>query len=330
MNAAILARAIIIAVQRQIHYNNTPNQDNNAMNSSKQFTFTENGLQVLAPAKINLSLLIAGRRKDGFHEIETIMARINLYDRLIIEPAAEKGIKLTCSGPQWSPSGRENLVYRAAEMLLNQYRPDCGIKIRLIKNIPAGTGLGSASSDAASTLMGLCRLLNADIQPEILHQFAEQLGSDVPFFLAGPLALCTGRGEKIKKIDKKFHFTAILIIPEINSSTKEVYKNYRHFPSEYNRFKSAINNCIQKNRIDLIAEMCTNMLESSCFSIYKELENVKKKLESHDIGPVCLSGSGSSMYCLLNKNSTEKAEEYKQLIKEETGCTSIIVNNNRW
>ena len=125
------------------------------MSDREQFESVGEGLLIRAPAKINLSLLVVGKRSDGFHELETIMAKVNWYDEILIEPGQKAGIELVCKGPHWAPTGKENLVYRAADLLLNNYGLKTDVKITLTKNIPAGSGLGSASSDAAATLMGL-------------------------------------------------------------------------------------------------------------------------------------------------------------------------------
>ena len=140
----------------------------------EQFNSVENGLLVLAPAKINLSLLIAGKRPDGFHEIETVMAKINWYDEILIQSGQSPGIELICRGPCWAPKGRENLVYQAAEMLLESCGLSADVKITLTKNIPAGSGLGSASSDAAATLIGLDKFLNLKSDKQDLAELAER------------------------------------------------------------------------------------------------------------------------------------------------------------
>ena len=125
------------------------------MVNKEQISRLKDGLLIMAPAKINLTLLIAGKRPDGFHEIETIMAKINWYDEILIEKSETSGIELVCKGQYWAPEGRENSVFRAAEMLMEASGVKVPVKLTLIKNIPAGTGLGSASSDAAATLIGL-------------------------------------------------------------------------------------------------------------------------------------------------------------------------------
>jgi len=300
------------------------------MTSKDQFEIIGDSLLVRAPAKINLSLLIAGKRPDGFHEIDTIMAKVNWYDEILIEQAKKAGIELVCNGPQWAPEGKENLIYKAAELLLQSCGKKADIKITLTKNIPAGSGLGSASSDAAATLLGLNKYLNLQVPDSKLAELAAELGSDVSFFLAGPLARCRGKGEKIEKLNENFDLLALLILPDVSVPTKKVYANYQHNPALYNKLSTRISQFMEKNRIDLITKMCANMLETSCFELNKELADLKAKIESLGLVPLCLSGSGSSMFYSIDNADVGKAEEYKSELDKNIGCKNLIVSNNRW
>ncbi|MBN2591276.1 MAG: 4-(cytidine 5'-diphospho)-2-C-methyl-D-erythritol kinase [Sedimentisphaerales bacterium] len=299
------------------------------MENKEQITYIGNGLLINAPAKINLSLLIAGKRPDGFHEIETIMAKINWYDEILIERGPEPGINLICKGQYWAPQGEENLVYKAAQIFMDNCQLKEPLNITLTKNIPAGTGLGSASSDAAATLIGLNKYLKTEIDNS-LNSMASDLGSDVAFFLDGPLAYCTGKGEKIYKIEKIFDFTTLLILPDISVSTKKVYENYRHDMALYEKLKLQINENITKNRIDLVTKVCANMLELSCFSLNKQLADLKKEIEKLNIGNCCLSGSGSTLYCLFERGDESEVIKYQNMIKEKIGCNCLVASNNRW
>jgi 4-diphosphocytidyl-2-C-methyl-D-erythritol kinase len=300
------------------------------MTHKERFETIGDGLLICAPAKINLSLLIAGKRPDGFHELETIMAKVNFYDEILIEKSQKAGIELICKGPHWSPQGKENLVYQTAELLLRSCGQLANIKITLTKNIPAGSGLGSASSDAAAALIGLDKFLQLAVKPLRLSEMAAQLGSDVAFFLNGPLALCTGKGEKIEKLDENFNFSAILILPDVSVSTKEVYANYRHDSAVYEKLSARINGYLKKNRIDLVSKMCANMLQTSCFGLHKELAELKARVESSGLTPLCLSGSGSAMFCVVDSGDEKMDKENIRRFDENIGCKSIIVNNNRW
>jgi len=300
------------------------------MVAKEQITIVGDGLLVQAPAKINLSLLIAGKRPDGFHEIDTIMAKINWYDEILIERGDKDGIELICKGPNWAPQGKDNLVWRAAEMLLEGCRPMPDVRITLTKNIPAGTGLGSASSDAAATLIGLNRYLKLDLDRKYLFGVAAHLGSDVPFLLNGPLARCTGKGERIEKIGENFNFMALLLLPDVSVSTQEVYANYRHRPALYEKLSARISSHIRENGIDLVPRMCANMLEESCFDLAGNLAELKETSGSLGIGSFCLSGSGSAMFCIVDSGDEEQVGEYKRRLEEKVGCKSIVVANNRW
>ncbi|OHB76712.1 MAG: 4-(cytidine 5'-diphospho)-2-C-methyl-D-erythritol kinase [Planctomycetes bacterium RBG_16_55_9] len=296
----------------------------------EQISLRKDALSILAPAKINLCLLVAGRRPDGFHELETVMAKINWYDEILIQPGHGAGIELTCEGPCWAPAGEENIVHRAAKLLLETCHSDADIRITLRKNIPAGTGLGSASSDAAATLLGLNRYLHLNLEQKSLFALAAQLGSDVSFFLNGPLALCTGKGEKVRKLDENFKFLALLIVPDISVSTKKVYEHYTHNSVLYKRLSAQLKLYIEQKKIDLVVKMCTNMLQESCFNLEKSLAELRETVESLGVGPCCLSGSGSSMFCFIESGDERQAIRCKRRIKQQTGCETVIVRNNHW
>ncbi len=300
------------------------------MTDARQFEGVGDTLLVRAPAKLNLSLLVAGKRPDGFHEIETVMAKVDWYDEIRIEPGHTPGLAFFCAGPRWAPPDQTNLVYRAAELLLHESGQAPSLRVTLVKNLPAGSGLGSASSDAAATLMGLNRYLNLGLAKNEMAERATRLGSDVPFFLNGPLAYCTGRGEKITASAGPFPFTALLILSDINSSTKEVYANYRHDPALYERLHAALAALLESDRVDTIAKMSVNMLQRSCFELYEELGERKKAIEALEVGPVCLSGSGSTMFLIFDQGEEERLEAVRDRIAEKTGWGSTVVRNNQW
>ena len=339
---------------------------------------------VRAPGKINLSLLVAEKREDGYHNIESIMAKIDWYDEILIErqkgearrektedggQRAEDGrqnvehptsnvehrtnekpvIELICQGPYKVPEGEENLVYKAAKLILKSAGPPITtfegrqappynsagkmpatrLRITLTKNMPAGSGLGSGSSDAAATLMGINKFFRIGLGKRELAGLAARLGSDVAFFLDGPMALCTGRGEKVKKLAES-EFRVFLVIPDVSVSTKRIYENYRHDEERYRRLREEINVYIEKKRIDLVCGLCANMLQESCFEQHPELGVLKKRIESLGIRPVCLSGSGSSMYCIINDRNRQGVETNRDKIESEIGFKSFMLNNNSW
>lgn len=300
------------------------------MNGKRQFETFGKGLLVRAPAKINLSLLIAGKRPDGFHEIETVMAKVDLFDEILIQPGRKTGIELLCEGPHRVPSGEDNLVYKAAQSLLDSCGRQADIKITLTKNIPAGSGLGSASSDAAATLIGLNQYLKLNLEQQALTKLAAELGSDVAFFLNGPLALCRGKGEKIQELNEIFNFLALLFLPDVSVSTKKVYANYKHNQGLYESLNTRINGYILKNRFDLVVKMCANMLETSCFGLTNGLAELKANIESLSIGSLCLSGSGSAMFCIINNGDEQKVRGKVRKLEENISFKHVFVSNNKW
>ena len=182
--------------------------------------------------------------------------------------------------------------------------------------------------------MGINRFLKLGFSKKKLMELAAKLGSDVAFFLGGPLAMCTGRGEKVKKIDK-CEFGVLLIVPDVNVSTQRVYANYRHDSAKYGRLHKEISGYIKKKRIDLVCELCANMLQESCFELNTKLRELKKRIERAGIRPLCLSGSGSSMYCVINKGNEERIKAYRNnsvasKLARDFSFRSIIVNNNSW
>src|SRR5436190_148220 len=182
-------------------------------------------IQLLAPAKVNLSLRVLCRRPDGFHDIETFLSPISIYDELKIERAG-KGIEFQCNDPT-VPQGEANLVVRAAQAFFGATGTD-GASIYLTKKIPHGAGLGGGSSDAASTLLALDRLFETNLTREALAKLAEPLGSDIPFFIFQSAALARGRGELISPQRLAEPFSLLLLKPQFGVPTPFAYSHWEN------------------------------------------------------------------------------------------------------
>src|SRR5216683_2712288 len=174
-------------------------------------------MQVLAPAKINLSLKILGRRGDGFHEIETLIAPISLADKIDIEKQS-RWIDFSCDDPT-VPSGDENLVVRVAKAFFEKTKISGGVTIKLKKKIPHGAGLGGGSSDAAATLLALNRLFETSLAREELAKLGSKIGSDVPFFVFESAATCRGRGELVTPMKLPEQLPILLLKPDFVVAT---------------------------------------------------------------------------------------------------------------
>lgn len=180
----------------------------------------------IAPAKLNLGLKILRRRPDGYHDIVSVLQTVDLCDRLVFTPAAT-GETLVCADRPDVPDGPDNLVYRAVEILRRATGARHGVRVDLVKRIPAGAGLGGGSSNAAAALRALDRLWGTRLGPERLAALAAELGSDVPFFLTGGTAVATGRGERIRPVDWEGDFWYVLVYPGFPVSTAWAYRNVR-------------------------------------------------------------------------------------------------------
>ena len=249
-------------------------------------------MQLLAPAKINLSFQIKGRRPDGFHEIETLMVPVSLYDRISLEKITgrDRTIQFSCNDKS-IPAGEDNLVVRAANLFRAATDIDDGIEISLEKNIPHGAGLGGGSSDAATTLMGLNELFSRILETEQLVGLAAELGSDVPFFLAGSAAICRGRGEIVEPAPLTKPFTLLLLKPEFGVPT----------PWAYGRWKDAQ----EISGIDYAAQTFDgirfiNDLERPVFEKFVILPQLKTWLRAQPgVAAALMSGSGSTIFTVL-------------------------------
>jgi len=174
-----------------------------------------------APAKLNLALRVGGRRADGFHGVDSVVARVTLYDELTFRPRTDGQVRLECAGADCGPA-RDNLVHRAATELASRTG---GVDARLVKRVPPGSGLGGGSSDAAATLLALDELLGLRLPAERMARMAATWGSDVPLFLAGPTVRMRGRGERIDPVDMH-PFWAVLVVPDLICPTADVYRAF--------------------------------------------------------------------------------------------------------
>jgi 4-diphosphocytidyl-2-C-methyl-D-erythritol kinase len=252
-------------------------------------------MQVLAPAKINLSLRILRRRKDGFHEIETLIAPISLCDVIQIERCSgKKAIEFQCDDSS-VPKGDENLAVRAANLFFERTNVDGGISIELKKKIPHGAGLGGGSSDAASTLLALNDLFDTKLSRQALSRMGETIGSDVPFFIFQSAAVCKGRGELVSPTRLREQLSVLLVKPEFSVPTQWAYSHWRDA-----REIPDVSYAAQK----FAAQMFANDLERPVFEKFIFLAEMKTWfLKRPEVGAALMSGSGSTMFAVLRSKA---------------------------
>jgi 4-diphosphocytidyl-2-C-methyl-D-erythritol kinase len=256
-------------------------------------------MQLSAPAKVNLSFEIRGRRGDGFHEIETVMVPISLADRVTIERAAGEGeIQFSCDDASL-PVGADNLVVRAAQLFRERTGIAGAATIALEKKIPHGAGLGGGSSDAATTLLGLNDLFDARLSLDQLSELGARLGSDVPFFLARSAAICRGRGELVTPVPLAANFSLLLVKPDFGVPTPWAYGKWKdsrelpgidYSPQEFNGIRFV------------------NDLERPVFEKFVFLARLKTWLRRQsEVAVALMSGSGSTLFAVLPEAGNAEA-----------------------
>jgi len=252
-------------------------------------TIEMSAMQVLAPAKINLSLKILGRRSDGFHEIETLIAPISLYDKIDIERQS-RWIDFSCDDPT-VPSGDENLVVRVAKAFFEKTKISGGVGIKLHKKIPHGAGLGGGSSDAAATLRALNQLFKTKLSREELAKLGSNIGSDVSFFLFESAAVCKGRGEIVNPTRLKTKLSILLFKPAFLVSSAWAY-------SRWQDSKEIPEISYQPQNFD--GQSFRNDLERPVFEKFVFLAQLKAwLLKQEQVGAALMSGSGSTVFAVL-------------------------------
>ncbi len=279
-------------------------------------------LEKPSPCKVNLLLNILGKRPDGFHELETLLHPVNVFDSLSFT-RTETGIQLTCSDPAL-PTDGENLVFRAATVFLQKAGVKDGVRIHLEKKIPVAAGLGGGSGNAATTLTGLNELFGEPLLPGELHEAAAALGSDVPFFLQTKPAVATGRGEKIQPLDwfPALKGAAFLLIhPGFGIATAWAYQQLARFPDALNgeegRAKKLVS-LLQKADLKKAGAEFYNSLEAPALEKYPLLALFQEFLREN--GAVTLmSGSGSTTFGVIHGKTP--AEQLAEKFKVKFGKT---------
>ena len=251
-------------------------------------------------AKINLFLKIGRKLGSGYHNLQSVMQRIELSDNIAIEPLHEDNIIVESTHPELS--SEENLAYKAALLIKKKYNVKQGAKIYLEKNIPLQSGLGGGSSNAATTILNLNKLWGLKLKEKQLIELAMHLGSDVPFFIGENAALVEGIGDKIKRIKKSFSINIVLINPGFRISTKWAYSAFDRQKPKI-KTKANINylvKAIERKDIKEIANNLHNDFEPIVAKKYKVINDIKTNLLRNDALNAVVSGSGPTVFAVFN------------------------------
>ncbi len=266
-----------------------------------------------AYAKINLYLDVLNKRRDGYHDIETIFQSVSLADELVFSERQSR-LSLACSLPELD-SGDENLVMRAAKLLRQRSGCRLGARIRLVKAIPIAAGLAGGSSDAATALLALNHLWELGWSRAQLHTLAQELGSDVPYCIVGGTVAATRRGDELRSLEPLPTTWFVLLHSDVSVSTTRVYsspkltrRQDKPFAGRTPTFRKTLR-ALESGHLE---QVVFNRMEGPVFANHPHLANVKRRLLDSGCLAAAMSGSGATLFgvCTSRKHATRIADSF--------------------
>ena len=262
-----------------------------------------------AYAKINISLDVVGKREDGYHNLQSVMQSVKLYDKVTIDTDFD-GIRLT-SNLSYLPCDERNIVFKATKLFFDEIGRKPAADIFIDKKIPMGAGLGGGSADAAATLLGLNKMFSYPVENKRLEEIGLLCGADVVFCMRGGTHLAEGVGEILTPLKPLPDCYITIIKPSLSISTKTVFQNFSLSDCDYHPDTEGLLCCIENGDLQGIARRSFNVLEKAVESRYKDLEKYKSDLLSFGALGSCMSGSGSSVFAIFgSKENAMKASNY--------------------
>ena len=290
---------------------------------------SNNDISLKALAKINLGLDVVRRREDGYHEVRMIMQTIHLYDRLDIKRTKEPGIQIQ-TYLSFPPVNENNLIYKAAKLLMDEFSITDGVSVKLDKRIPVAAGMAGGSTDAAAMLIGVNRLFSLGLTKRQLMERGVQIGADVPYCIMRGTALAEGIGEALSPLPPMVKCPVLIAKPSISVSTKFVYQNLKLDDTTIHPdIDRLIDDIKAKNLHDIAAHM-GNVLETVTIPNYPVIDEIKKHMLSNGAVGAMMSGSGPTVFGLFDDEDTAK-KAYKAMrsshLARQVYLTSVY--NNR-
>lgn len=283
-----------------------------------------NSVKLKARAKINLGLDVIGKREDGYHEVRMIMQSLNLYDGVIIRKSDVPGIRLT-TNRGYLPTNEDNLMYKAARILMDEYHVESGVEIELEKFIPVAAGMAGGSSDAAATLVGMNRLFQLGASREKLMELGLRIGADVPFCIMRGTVLAEGIGEKLTKLPPMMSCPIVIAKPGINVSTRFVYQNLRIDEQTVHPDIDGMIDAITEKDLKGVCSRLGNVLESVTVKEYPVIDTIKQEMISKGAMNSLMSGSGPTVFGIFKSRRT--AHQCADYLKESGLARQVFVTD---
>ena len=287
-------------------------------------------IRLKAMAKINLGLDVVRKREDGYHEVRMIMQTIRMYDQIELEPTEEPGIRVS-TNLNYLPTNEDNLVYKAAKLLMDEFDVKKGLNIGLRKFIPVAAGMAGGSSDAAAVMVGVNRLFHLNLSQKELMERGVKIGADVPYCILRGTALAEGIGEKLTHLPPAPAGYVLIAKPGIHVSTKFVYTNLKANELESHPDIDGQIQAIRSGDLKKVAELCGNVLESVTIPAYPVIEEIKDVMKKGGALNACMSGSGPTVFGLFDDREKAKAV-YETLYGGELakqGYLTTFFNNRK-
>lgn len=267
-----------------------------------------------AYGKINLALDVLRKREDGYHDVRMIMQTVGIYDGIELEKTDTGKIEIT-TNIFYLPTNENNIVYKAAKLLFDEFHIQSGIRISLNKFIPVSAGMAGGSTDAASVLFGINKMFDLNLSVKELMERGVKLGADVPYCIMRGTALSEGIGEKLKRLPDMVKCPVLIAKPPISVSTKFVYENLKIDEIEKHPDIDGMIDAIQKKDLKGIASKMENVLETVTVKEYPQIEDIKKVMLEERALNALMSGSGPTVFGLFEQEQDAYAakERIKQL-----------------
>ena len=278
-------------------------------------------MRLKAMAKINLGLDVLGKREDGYHEVRMIMQTIRMYDILDIRKTKRPGIVLTTNLP-FIPTDSRNLVYKAAEMLMEEFEIEEGLSIKLRKFIPVAAGMAGGSSDAAAALVGINRMFQLGLTKRQLMERGVQIGADVPYCVMRGTALAEGIGEKLTRITQVPDCFVLIGKPGINVSTKAAYESLQLDKISSHPDIDGMIGDIERGDLLAMTQKMGNVFEPGIIEKYPVIGEIKALMESHGALKAMMSGSGPTVFGIFDDR--EKMEAAAEVLRESRLAKTVF------